>query len=167
MIWLHNLLNKKINFYGESVSWGLIFTALAIYFFIKNSISGLTASSIIFVILIFKWGLLNTPYLFVWNFCYILIRKRFFKENNFVYLGDKVRIRKGICEESPDGIVCDENLMVDKEFESGWRADRISKAIKIFYKIEYCDGFERFTNSLSSEEDMQDIKRKLILFKLA
>lgn len=109
-------------------------------------------------------GVLNKPYLYVWNAITILINKNFFKKSIFIYHYDqKLRFKKKkeywLSTDNPIGIIIENVVYIDDYYE---------KSVKILFfpNVNYMKNFNKFITQLDNIDTLEIIKRKMILHSL-
>ena len=161
---LYKFLNAQM---FNSLGWRIqnikIIIVLGAYYIITTEIDNYWTIGLcsVGVIIIYN-GVLNKPYLYVWNALTILINKNLFKKRIFIYNHDKklkFRKKKDNWLLTPIGIIIDGRTYINDYYEKSTR-------ILFLPNVNYMKNFNNFITQLNNTDTLEIIKRKMILHNL-
>ncbi len=168
----HGILNHKF-FIGElKITVFVLIAGYLLRLYILGDISSKSFYIAIIILSIFKIGILDYPYLYLWNLMTIKLNKKFFKNNVFIYGDKKVSFYKRkswLSFDAPIGIKIDSTIYLDNRYEDNYWGNRglFIEILEKNYRLKYLENLGNFLEEdIKKEDKIEDIKRKMILMRL-
>ncbi len=169
IIWLYEILNqvvlRRIFGFTRITITHLIFLGMA-YLTIRGQISMVGIVVIIVPVVMFSTGVLIPPYAYLINIFKLKVNTKIFKKSIYIYSSKHgnitLRKKKGEWETifKPIGIIVQDRIYLEKP-DTYFDKSPILWGMK--GKIVYLNKFEEFEKELKEEDDLETIKRKIIL----
>ena len=127
-------------------------------------------------LIIIYTGILNKPYLYIYNHSYLFIKKRFFKKSIFIFCksGSKIQLRRKKQDfwgsRYADGIIIGNTIYIEEFEDYLFKPIRYHKLIDILekhYQVKKYENFGKFiSEEIKSRDNFDMIKKKLLVYNL-
>lgn len=171
IIGLYKLLNeivvRRVFGFRRITTTHIIFLGVAFLFF-RGQISMGGIAVILIPTILLSTGVFIPPYAYLINIFKLKINTRIFKKSIYIYCSKhgNVRLRKKNSSweiEEPIGLIVEDKIYMKKP-ETFYNEPPILWGFKD--KINYIEDFEEFEKELKDDDDLETIKRKIILNNL-